>query len=123
MGINYPLKYTTTKYAGGYEFNLDARDVQLDQMIQSKLSNENLKKDSARANALGHQIVKNKTIVKNNPETIYYQKDYSSLIMFTDYVILKYIRENKPSHYIHSIETFRKPIEHEKLFLKFRMII
>lgn len=82
-------------------------------MIQSKLTKENLKTDSARANVYGHQIVVNKKIVNNNPKTIYYKRDYSSLIMFTDYLILKYIQENKPSKHIHSIETLRKPIQLE----------
>lgn len=78
-----------------------------------KIKDLYLKTDSARANAYGHQIVINKTIVNNNPKTIYYNRYYSSLIMFTGYLILKYIRENKPHKYIHSIETLRKPIEPE----------
>ncbi|HEY4539250.1 MAG TPA: hypothetical protein VIG94_04475 [Faecalibacter sp.] len=51
-------------------------------MFQSKLTKENLKTDSARANAYayayGHQIVFIKAIVNNNPKTIYYQRDYST---------------------------------------------
>lgn len=86
-------------------------------MIQSKLTKENLKTDSARvnANAYGHQIVFIKAIVNNNPTTIYYQRNYSTWIMITDYVVLKYIRKNKPIYCIHSIETFRKPIVPETI--------
>ena len=49
-------------------------------MIQSKLTKENLKTDSALANAYayGHQIVFIKAIVNNNPTIIYYQRDYST---------------------------------------------
>ena len=90
-GQNYSLEYTITDYAGGYEFILEPRDVKFYLMIQSKLSEEKLKTDSARVNGNGHQIVVNNTIVNNNPKTIYYNRDYSSLIMFTDYLILKYI--------------------------------
>ena len=114
-GHNYPLELTVTDYAGGYKFILEPRDVKLYRMIQSKLSKEKLNTDSVRVNGYGHQIVVNKTIVNNNSKTIYYNRDYSSLIMFTDYLILKYIRELKPTKIIYPIETLRKPLEPETI--------
>ena len=114
-GQHYPLELTATDYAGGYEFILEPRDVKLYRMIQSKFSEEKLKTDSARVNSYGHQIVVNNTIVNNNPKTIYYNRDYSSLIMFTDYLILKYIRELKPTKIIYPIQTLRKPLEPETI--------
>lgn len=112
-GKNYPLKYAETDYAGGYEFKLEPKDVMLYRMIQSKLSKESIKSDTISELGYGHQIVIDNHIIINNPKVIYDNKDLSSIIMFTDYIILKYIPVQKPEKFIYPIVTKRKPLEPE----------
>lgn len=82
-------------------------------MIQSKLSKERIKTDTISELGYGHQIVIDNHTIINNPKVIYDNKDLSSIIMFTDYIILKYIPALKPEKFIYPIHTKRKPLEPE----------
>ena len=111
--VNYP--YSDTEYAGGYKFKLEPRDVKLYRMIQSKLSKKSIKTDTISKLGFGFQIVINNNTIITNPKVIYDNKDISSLAMFTDYIIMKYIPELKPSNIIYAIQSLRKPIEPETI--------
>ena len=93
--------------------NYPLRDVMLYRMIQSKLSKESIKSDTISELGYGHQIVIDNHTIINNPKVIYDNKDLSSIIMFTDYIILKYIPAQKPEKFIYPIVTKRKPLEPE----------
>lgn len=109
-GKNFPLEISETDYAGSYNFKLEPRDVMLYRMIESKLSKESIKTDTISDFRIGHQIVIDNNIIINNPKSVYENKEIASIIMFTDYIILKYIPELQPEKFIYPINTKRKAV-------------
>ena len=107
--------YTQTEYGGSYEFKLEQKDIDLYNTIQNKLSKNIFVTDTTKNGINGHIIVLNKKFINNNYDTIYDDMQYSSLLMFTDYIILKYIPNKKPSKAIHNIVSFRKPLFPESI--------
>ncbi|MGL5235086.1 MAG: hypothetical protein ACRC8Z_10095 [Empedobacter falsenii] len=113
--INQFDNYSETEYGGSYQFKLEKKDIELYKSLQNKLSKNIFVTDTTKNSYYGHIIVLNKKYVNSNYETIYNDFEYSSLLMFANYIVLKYIPNLKPSKSVLKIDSYRKPISPEAI--------
>ena len=111
--VNKYDNYSETEYGGSYQFKLEKKDIELYKSLQNKLSKNIFVTDTTKNSYYGHIIVLNNEYVNSNYKTIYNDIEYSSLLMFTNYIVLKYIPSLKPSKFVHQINSYRKPVSPE----------
>ena len=120
--MNWKLNDEKNTYYIQFDYNYITTENKINELENNRIvdsvtiiSEDNLNVKSNEVIRHKYHSLKDATTINNYPKTIYYHRDYSSLIMLTDYVILKYIRESKPSKNIHPIKTLRKPIKPETI--------